>query len=203
MGRGGRARLEFGGVARRRSAPDAALEPLWRCSWETGGDTRRDREGRGPRSQRLSPTTPRASYVGETGFEPATPWSRNRGGGVRYGRLRSARDGCGRNYRGRRESTIRYGLGSPARTGRARHNPGTAYSRYGTTPDHPRGRRQVPRLQGDRVPTGCPGAASCRACFVRSHPCVRNRSAWPRGVAARTVASRRFKSRAGSGRERT
>jgi integrase len=91
--------------------------------------------------EREDPATPQESrgqeHVGETGFEPATPWSRDRPRGVRYDRLRSGRVRCVRNYWGRGRPPIRCGPTPPRRTGRVSHNPGTAYCRYGSTPDHP------------------------------------------------------------------
>jgi DNA-directed RNA polymerase subunit RPC12/RpoP len=49
-------------------------------------------EGRGTR--RFPVGCRGIQVVGERGFQPAPFWSRNLAGGVRYGRLRSGRDGC-------------------------------------------------------------------------------------------------------------
>jgi hypothetical protein len=78
--------------------------------------------------------------------------------GITKGRRLRFSDGCVRNYGWRGKRLFRYGPAPSARAGRVRHNPGTAYSRYATTPKAPPGRREAPGLQSERVPAGCGGA---------------------------------------------
>ena len=120
------------------------------------------RRARQVKWQRKTPATPKeswGSFVGETGFEPATPWSRRAAG-------RSARRGTGWH----RFVSPRQHWG---RDGRRFPPSGTVSTRCdavwcisgagdtGAAPDGWRGRGSAPGIASDRLPAGS----------ARRHPC--------------------------------
>jgi hypothetical protein len=159
---------------------------------------RQKEEGRSPAG---FPCDAAAFEVGETGFEPATPWSRRLPTGIRYGWLETVAVRYARNYGRFHRASNRCRPLRPIRTAHLRHIPGTARRRPEGLADRPRGRVPPSPESGNGLPLGCGRRPRFGPCVDRSDQDFKRRGQKPDEL--KGASSRRFKSGARSARHRT